>query len=211
MGDKSDDAGEGKVEVMTLGKLFTQVLDVFGRPSKKFYRALAERATDTVQKAALMELATGDSADAKAKFAARVSETTTFAELLEEFDSAVLTVPDFIALVPRMKARLYSIASSSLANPDKVELLVVLEDWKTPSGKYRMGLSSEYLRDMHPGSQRSLVTASVSSFYLCGQAGRMPSDVYDAIAGGFVTAGKVSLDEARKMLSDMKEEGRYVV
>merc|ERR1711865_1223879 len=56
-----------------------------------------------------------------------------------------------------------------------------------------------------------LLVLKRGSFYLCGQAGRMPSDVYDAIAGGFVTAGKVSLDEARKMLSDMKEEGRYVV
>jgi len=318
--DKTDEEGEGKVEVLTLGHLFTQVLDIFGRPSKKFYKALAELATDTTQKAALQELATGDSAEAKAKFAARVEETTTFADLLHEFPSAKPSVAELIRLVPRIKARLYSIASSSLANPGKVELLVVLEDWKTPDGKYKMGLCSDYLERMPAGA---LVTASVSSslmklpadplapivmagtgtgmapfraflqerhhlatkegkrtgdsvlyfgaryssqeylykdelqsferdgtlthfrpawsrdqaekvyiqhriaqdaevlwtllvlkrgsFYLCGQAGKMPGDVYDAIAGGFVKAGGVTLDEARKMLTDMKEEGRYVV
>jgi len=269
---------------------------------------------------ALQELASGETAEAKTKFAARVEETTTFADLLTEFSSAHPSVSQLIELVPRIKPRLYSIASSSLANPNKVELLVVLEDWKTPSGKYRVGLCSDYLRVMQP---QSVVTTSTSSslmklpadplspivmagtgtgmapfraflqerhfvsthqgkrvgdsvlyfgarysakeylyreelqsfersgtltqfrpawsrdqahkvyiqhriaedaallwnllvqkrgtFYLCGQAGKMPGDVYDAIANGFVSAGKVSLDAARKLLSDMKEEGRYVV
>jgi sulfite reductase (NADPH) flavoprotein alpha-component len=252
-----------------------------------------------------------------------VAETCTFADLLGEFTSARPSVGELIQLVPRIKARLYSIASSSKANPNKVELLVVLEDWKTPDGKYKMGLCSDYLERMVPGTKSGLVTASVSSslmklpadplapivmagtgtgmapfraflqerhflatkqgkrtgdsvlyfgaryssqeylykdelqgferdgtlthfrpawsrdqaqkvyiqhriaedaevlwtllhlkrgsFYLCGQAGKMPGDVYDAIANGFAKAGKITLDEARKLLSDMKEEGRYVV
>ena len=56
-----------------------------------------------------------------------------------------------------------------------------------------------------------LLVQKGGSFYLCGQAGKMPNDVKDALINGFVEAGGVSKEEAQRLLAEMKEAGRYVI
>jgi sulfite reductase (NADPH) flavoprotein alpha-component len=319
--DKSDDDGDGKVEVLSVAQLFTQVLDIKGRPSKKFFKALAACATDAAQKKKLEHLVTDAGA---AEYEGYGKETVSHAELLIEFTSARPAVHELVELIPRIKPRLYSIASSYNVDSTKVALLVVVEDWNTPAGKYKLGLCSDYLRGLKPGSAKEpvMVTASVKpslmklpknasapivmagtgtgmapfraflqekhhqrrngtpigetvlyfgarysakeflykedltgykedgtlthfrpawsrdtskkvyiqhligedayllwdllvtkkgSFYLCGQAGKMPNDVYDAIVSGFVKAGGVTTEQAKQLIADAKEEGRYVL
>lgn len=144
-------------ETLTYFQLFSQVLDIFGRPSKKFYQALADRATDENQKAALTLLL---SAEGKDEYKRRVDETTTYAELLEEFTSARPTMDDLVHLVPRIKPRHYSIASSMKMNPTSVHLLIVVHDWTTPSGKYRIGQATDFLRSIKVGQQLSVSVCS---------------------------------------------------
>jgi sulfite reductase (NADPH) flavoprotein alpha-component len=63
----------------------------------------------------------------------------TYADLLYEFPSAHPPIQDIVgALVPPIKPRHYSIASSMNMHPDSVHLLVVLHDWKTPSGQLKV-------------------------------------------------------------------------
>jgi len=50
-----------------------------------------------------------------------------------------------LTLLPCIKPRLYTIASSSRAYPGKARLTVVINDWETPSGAQRVGLCTDYL------------------------------------------------------------------
>ncbi|OWZ18377.1 Sulfite reductase [Phytophthora megakarya] len=144
-------------ETLTYFQLFSHVLDIFGRPSKKFYQALLERATDEKEKTTLTVLL---DADGKDEYKRRVDETVTFAELLEEFPSARPTLVDLLALVPRIKPRHYSIASSMKMNPTSVHLLIVVHDWTTPSGKYCVGQATRFLSGVTVGQKLSVSVCS---------------------------------------------------
>jgi sulfite reductase (NADPH) flavoprotein alpha-component len=156
--DKTGDVPVEKTEeTVTYFQLFAQVLDIFGRPSKKFYEALAERATDEKEKETLTHLL---SAEGKEEYKKRVDETLTFADLLVEFASARPSVDELIQLVPRIKPRHYSIASSMKMNPTSVHLLIVLHDWTTPSGKYRIGQATRFLSSIREGQMLSVSVCS---------------------------------------------------
>jgi len=97
------------------------------------------------------------------EFKERVKETTTYEELLREFPSAKPTVEELIELIPPVKPRHYSIASSMKMHPDSVHLLVVVDDWTTPSGKYRVGQCSGYLAGLtNPEIEDIYLTVSVA-------------------------------------------------
>lgn len=157
-------------ETLTYFQLFSQVLDVFGRPSKKFYQALLDLATDAKEKETLAHLL---DAEGKDEYKRRVDETTTYAELLEEFKSARPTLAHLIALVPRIKPRHYSIASSMKMNPTSVHLLIVVHDWTTPSGKYRVGQATSFLRAIKPGQMLSV--------HVCSSVMKLPANPADPI------------------------------
>ena len=139
-------------EVMTVRQLFTRHLDIFGKPPKKFYMQLAEYATDDYEHHKLRWIG---SADYQEGYKLRELEALTYADLILEFASAKLTVADFLAIVPPIKPRHYSIASSMKANPGAVHLLVVVVEWKTPSGKKKYGQCSKYLSDLVPTPESS--------------------------------------------------------
>eukprot|EP00123_Amoebidium_parasiticum_P017771 comp23984_c0_seq1/m.42582 comp23984_c0_seq1/g.42582 ORF comp23984_c0_seq1/g.42582 comp23984_c0_seq1/m.42582 type:complete len:1117 (-) comp23984_c0_seq1:240-3590(-) len=143
----------GFVETRTVYHWLEQVLDLFGRPSKRFYEQLADLASDPVEKEKLLTIA---SADGKEDFKARVDEAVTYAELLREFPSAHPSIQTLIEIVPAIKPRHYSIASSMKMHPDSVHLLVVLHDWTTPSGAYKVGQCTRYLVDLPVGSKMTV-------------------------------------------------------
>lgn len=157
-------------ETLTYFQLCSQVLDLFGRPSKKFYEALYARATDARE---IETLAHVLDADGKDEYKRRVDETTTFAELLEEFPSARPTLADLVTLVPRIKPRHYSIASSMKQHPTSVHLLVVVHDWTTPSGKYRIGQATNFLKDVQRGQRLSVA--------VCSSVMKLPTNPQDPI------------------------------
>jgi len=128
-------------------QIFTEILDVFGRPNKFFYKELSKFAVDPDEKAKL-ELACEDSEEGKKLYADFVAESVTFADLLKEFPSAHPPLEHLMSMIPCIKPRLYSIASSQRYVNDKVELMIVINDWETPSGKYRIGTCTDYVERM---------------------------------------------------------------
>ena len=63
-----------------------------------------------------------------------------------------------MSLIPCIKPRLYSIASSQRFINDKVELVIVILDWKSPNGKERRGLATDYINRLAtdaPGASSS--------------------------------------------------------
>lgn len=89
-------------EVRTCFQIFQQHLDIFGRPTKKFYQQLAEFASNKAERDKLLWII---GPDGKEEFKERVDETITYADLLQEFTSAKLTVEQMIQIIPPIKPR----------------------------------------------------------------------------------------------------------
>lgn len=134
-------------ELLSVEQLLKQRLDIFGKPAQKFYAAMAHYATDTYEAKKLKWMGSAD----KEAFKLRQLETVTFADVLREFQSAHPPFVDLIELVPPIKPRHYSIASSNKMHPNAVHLLVVAVDWVTPKGRKRYGQCTRYLAAIQPG------------------------------------------------------------
>ena len=129
---------------MTTTQLFGEVVDILGRPSKNFYKQLRKFATDPKEQAEL-DLLISESSEGVAKYSALTAEAVNYAEVLKMFPSAKPSLEHLVSLIPCIKPRLYSIASSQRLVNDKVELVIVILDWMTAGGKARRGLSTNYI------------------------------------------------------------------
>lgn len=137
------------IEQRTIEQIFIQYIDIFGRPSKRFYMKLALYAKEKEQKEKLEFLV---SAEGSSEFKQRVSDTITYADILKEFDSAHPSISELIEMIDPIKPRHYSISSSIKMHPNSVHLLVVLVDWTTSKGT-RVGQCTSYLSNLKPGNK----------------------------------------------------------
>ncbi|KAF2434326.1 hypothetical protein EJ08DRAFT_606324 [Tothia fuscella] len=144
------------LENRTVYQSLIQNVDIFGRPPKKFYEALAEFADDPKEKENLLVVSTPDGAT---DFKRRAEvDTITFADILLEFPSAHPSFHDIVRIVSPMKRREYSIASSQHVTPNSVALLIVTVDWVDSKKRDRFGQATRYLNSLAVGST---VTVSV--------------------------------------------------
>lgn len=144
------------LEIRTVFQALSQNVDLFGRPPKRFYEALAGFAENIVEKKALLNLS---SAEGAAEFKRRAEEDTcTFADILRDYPSAHPDFYDLVRIVSPMKRREYSIASSQKAHPDAVHLLIVVVNWVDPKGRNRFGQATRFLSTLSVGAE---VTVSV--------------------------------------------------
>ena len=150
---------------MNANQLFGEVVDILGRPNKNFYKQLRKFATDANEQAEL-DLLVSDSTEGQAKYSALSAEAVSYADVLQMFASAKPSIEHLISLIPCIKPRLYSIASSQRLVNDKVELAIVILDWKTASGKAKRGLSTNYIdriaTDDLPAGSTFIVPCSVT-------------------------------------------------
>ena len=129
---------------MNTYQVMCEVVDILGRPNKNFYKQLRKFATDPKDQSEL-DLILSETPQGNAKYASLAAEAVNYADVLGLFPSAKPSVEHLISLIPCIKPRLYSIASSQRLINDKVELVIVILDWKTPSGKTRRGLSTNFI------------------------------------------------------------------
>ncbi|KAI8926634.1 hypothetical protein BC831DRAFT_455497 [Entophlyctis helioformis] len=167
--DRESAGGRKVSELRSLEHVFTQVLDIFGKPGKKFYQYLAYRAADADEQERLLSLL--DATEVLDAFVAK--HTPTFVDLLKMFPSARVTVDELVRIVPAIKPRHYSIASSQRVHPNSVHLLVVLVDWVTPTGETRFGQATRYLVNARPGQA---VTVSIKPSVM-----RLPERLTDPV------------------------------
>ncbi|KAL8736697.1 MAG: hypothetical protein Q9166_000063 [cf. Caloplaca sp. 2 TL-2023] len=144
------------LENRTIWQALMQNIDIFGRPPKKFYEALAEFADDSSEKHELQALG-GPEGATEFKRRAEV-DTVTYADILLEFPSAHPSFHDIVLIVNPMKRREYSIASCQKVTPNSVALMIVVVGWVDPKGRDRFGQATRYLNKMRVGTS---VTVSV--------------------------------------------------
>lgn len=124
----------GTIETRTVFQLLQQNIDLFGRPGKAFYAALAKLATKKSDAMTLKFISAPEGAELFKKMAEK--ETVTFADVLYKFRTARPSMEELVGLIPEIKPRHYSIASSQKAVGDKVELLIVTVDWVDAKGEF---------------------------------------------------------------------------
>jgi len=146
---------DGKIVVTSVRTLFTQYLDIFGKPTREFLKKLFPFAKDVMEKVAIAELTLERKTE---EFMKRQEAALTFADYLVEFKSLEIPIEKYMELIPTIKQRVYSICSSSNYRPGKCQLLVVREDWQAKSlhpdekGETKFGLCSSFLTFIRPGS-----------------------------------------------------------
>ncbi|KAH7344452.1 hypothetical protein B0J17DRAFT_2305 [Rhizoctonia solani] len=133
-----------------------QQIDLFGRPTKSFYGALADHAKSRDDALALRFISAPEGSATFKKLSE--GDTVTFADVLRQFPSARPPLGELVALIGDIKPRHYSIASAQSAVGDRVDLLVVTVDWVTPSGSPRYGQCTRYLAGLKAGQK---VTVSI--------------------------------------------------
>lgn len=144
------------LENRTVWQALMQNVDIFGRPPKRFYEALAEFADDPSEQHELQALG---GAEGATEFKRRAEvDTVTYADILLEFPSAHPSFHDIVRIVSPMKRREYSIASCQKVTPNSVALMIVVVGWVDPKGRDRFGQATRYLNKMRVGAS---VTVSV--------------------------------------------------
>lgn len=127
---------------VSLGCLFTNVLDIFGKPSMYFLQQLATfEDKESVRRLML---------DKKNLSIMTSQKGVTYADLLVEYKSAHPPIAALLSMIPLIKGRAYSITSSPIATPDKIELCVLIDTWWCDEGM-KYGLTCDMMRKLHVG------------------------------------------------------------
>lgn len=139
------------IETRTVFQAFTDNLDILGKPGKKFYEALAEFATDENEIKKLQLLGSSDGTAELKKY--QDEEFYSYTDIFELFPSAKPSLPELLTIIPALKRREYSIASSQKMHPNAVHLLIVVVDWIDNGKRKRFGQCSRYISQLEIGTE----------------------------------------------------------
>ncbi|GAX74179.1 hypothetical protein CEUSTIGMA_g1628.t1 [Chlamydomonas eustigma] len=144
-----------EVSIGTIRSFIEGVLDVTGAsPRRRFFQVLSHFTPDTseIEKERLSYFSSVEGRDDLYRYNQR--EGRSVLEVLQDFKSANPPLEWLLETCPLMKARQFSISSSSRMHPGEAHLTVAVVDWNTPYKRRRRGLCSSYLANAAPvGSQ----------------------------------------------------------
>lgn len=148
----------------SVGKALSSYLDLSGLPSKDLLKQLSAYAGKSEDRQKMLFLA---SKEGSAEYnATMVEEQAGIFELFQRFPSLNPPLEALVQTLPLLAPRLYTIASSPLASPDKIGLcLSVINHPKKGSNPHRrlVGVCTNYLETLSLGS-RVMVAVRKSTF-----------------------------------------------
>nr|XP_019008983.1 NADPH-ferrihemoprotein reductase [Kwoniella pini CBS 10737]OCF47764.1 NADPH-ferrihemoprotein reductase [Kwoniella pini CBS 10737] len=133
----------------TLRSLLTNHLDIRCSPRKSFFEWLRRLSLDEREQERLDEFI--DDPDEIHTYATRPSRS--IVETLADFRQTKIPLSHILEILPPLRRRQFSIASSYEAHPGKVQLLVALVEYKTNLKIPRRGLCSQWLDNLTVGSR----------------------------------------------------------
>ncbi|XP_035292077.1 NADPH-dependent diflavin oxidoreductase 1 isoform X1 [Anguilla anguilla] len=160
----------------TLGYLLESFLDIGSVPRRSFFELLFCFATNKLEKEKLMEFCSAEGQEDLYAYCNRPRRTAI--EVLADFPhtAADLTVDYLLDLFPEIQPRSFSIASSLLAHPNRIHILLAVVKYKTRLQKPRKGLCSTWLASLDPTQGEVHVPLWVKKGLL-----RFPSDPASAV------------------------------
>ncbi|MCH8686702.1 bifunctional cytochrome P450/NADPH--P450 reductase [Pedomonas mirosovicensis] len=136
---------------ISCGDLLASFVELSQPATKAQVAALANATRCPPEKQALERLARDDY-DAEV-----LGKRASVIDLLEQFQSCEIDLGAYLAMLPPMRARQYSISSSPLWNPEHATLTVSVVDAPALSGQGRyQGVASSYLARLQPGDRVSI-------------------------------------------------------
>lgn len=114
--------------VCNLRLLLRDVLDILGTPRRSFFERLSLFATAEEEKEKLEELASPAGADLLFEYATR--EKRSYVEVFGDFPSCKVPTERLLELVPRLRPRGFSIASSALETPSTVHVCMAVVSFR---------------------------------------------------------------------------------
>jgi len=135
---------------VTIQHLFERYMDIFSRPRKLFFRQLAQFATDPREKANLERLASKEGAQLLQDY---LKDGPSYVDVLADFPSAKPTLDFLVEMLPLIKVRLYSVASSPKLVGHKCQLVIAIPTEVTRArGKVTGGgLATSWLPTLRKG------------------------------------------------------------
>ncbi len=132
-------------------------LDVSSAPPRRyFFEVISHFATLEMERGCLRDFASSEGKDDLYRYCQR--ERRTVLEVMDDFKS-VINVPLewLLQVVPRLRPRLFSVASSSKEHKNEAHVAAAPAQWKTHYGRQRQGLCTAWLREsVKPGDVLSV-------------------------------------------------------
>ncbi|XP_072841185.2 NADPH-dependent diflavin oxidoreductase 1 isoform X1 [Pogona vitticeps] len=134
----------------TLHHLVSHYLDITCVPRRSFFELASHFSTNDLEREKLQEFSSAQGQEELAAYCYRPRRTTL--EVLCDFPHTTCAIPcDYLLdLIPRIRPRAFSIASSMLVQPNRIEILVAVVRYKTLLSKPRRGLCSTWLASLEP-------------------------------------------------------------
>lgn len=145
---------------MTVRSLLTRCVDIMSVPRRSFFALAANFASDSYQKARLLEFTDPRYLDELYDYTTRPRRSVL--EVLQEFDSVKLPWQWAVHALPIIRPRQFSIASGGrLKSADhggtRFELLVAIVKYRTVIKRIRHGLCTRYVASLSPGDKIDVV------------------------------------------------------
>ncbi|XP_030362724.1 NADPH-dependent diflavin oxidoreductase 1 isoform X4 [Strigops habroptila] len=130
--------------------LVTHYLDISCVPRRSFFQLLSCFSTSELEREKLQEFSSAQGQEELYSYCNRPRRTTL--EVMWDFPHTTCAIPPeyLLDLIPRIRPRAFSIASSMLAHPDRIQILMAVVRYKTRLSKPRRGLCSTWLASLDP-------------------------------------------------------------
>lgn len=135
--------------------------DLWSTPRRRFLSQLARFAQDDMQRERLQELASAEGTDDFTQYVHR--EKRTLLMILRDFPSARPSITDLVNLMPRIRSRAYSVASSSKGFTNRVHICVGMIRFQTPLRFIREGVASSFFGRLAAGDVVPVFLEAASS------------------------------------------------
>lgn len=140
---------------MLLETILGTYLDICGMPQRSFFQSLASFVSNEDQKEKLIEISSAAGNDIYFNYC--VKERRNYIDVLEDFHSACPPLDFLLEVIPLIRPRSYSIASTSLVNNREIHVCVALVEYKTKLGRKIEGICSQYLKNITVGTTIRLI------------------------------------------------------
>lgn len=150
--------------VCTWRQCVRHLFDIEAVPRRYFYEILRHFSPDELEREKLTEFLSVDGQRELYNYGAAMRRTCL--EVVKDFLHSARAVPSdyYFELFPTIRARAFSIASSSSVHPDQVHILVAVVEYQTKLVKPRRGLCSTWLSTLRPGIDQISVWLRRGSF-----------------------------------------------
>ncbi|KAJ7308071.1 hypothetical protein JRQ81_008576 [Phrynocephalus forsythii] len=157
----------------TLRHLVSHYLDIASVPRRSFFELACHFSTSDLEREKLQEFGSAQGQEELSAYCYRPRRTTL--EVLGDFPHTTCAIPcDYLLdLIPRIRPRAFSIASSMLVHPNRIDILVAVVHYKTLLSKPRRGLCSTWLASLEPQNDAARVPLWVKQGSLTFPADRL--------------------------------------